>query len=321
MILVTGGSGLIGSALIKELLRQGRKVRALVHKNKPVFEGVEFVECSLLDVVGLEDALEGIDEIYNCAGLVSYAPGMSEALSKVNVEGVANLMNVALDARVRKVVHVSSIATLQSNGIDHISESSNWVNSKGKSAYAISKHFGEMEVWRSISEGLNAVIVNPSIVLGAGDWNTGSTSMFKSVYNNFPWFTNGVTGYVDVNDVVKAMIGLMESDISEERFVLSGHNVSYQDVFSRIAIAFGKQPPHREAKPYMAGAVWRMEKLKSFFSGKTPLLTKETAAKSFEKNYYNGSKILTALQGFSYTPLEETINRVAKELQQKLNIS
>lgn len=320
MILVTGGSGLVGTALIKQLLQQGQKVRALVHKSTPSFEAIETVNCSTLDIVGLEDSLQGIDEVYNCAGLVSYAPGMTDALYKINVEGVANLMNVALDAGVRKVVHVSSIATLQSNNTEPLNESSTWLNTKGKSDYAISKHFGEMEVWRSISEGLNAVIVNPSVILGAGDWNSGSTAMFKSAYKNFPWYTNGVTGYVDVDDVAKAMILLMKSDISEERFVLSAHNISYKEIFSMMAKAFNAKEPKWEAKPFMASLVWRFEKFKSLFSEKSPLLTKETANASFEKKYYNGNKIVDAFPNYQYTPLEQTIQTVAKSLQQKLNI-
>jgi nucleoside-diphosphate-sugar epimerase len=319
MILVTGGAGLIGSALLQQLLQQGKKVRALVHHSPVHQEGVEFFQGDILDVVSLEEAMNGISEVYHCAGLVSYAPGMDSTLYKINVEGTANIVNVALDMGIRKLVHVSSVATLNSND-NPITENSKWVNARNKTAYAQSKYFGEMEVWRAMAEGLNAVIVNPSIVLGEGDWDKGSTAMFKSAYNEFPWFTNGVTGYVDAKDVAKAMILLMESNISEERFVLSSTNASYYDIFSQMAKAFNKKPPHKKATPLLSGLVWRFERFKSFFTGKTPLLTKETAHMAFSIQHYNGNKITQYIPQFSYRPIDETISRVAQALQHQLNI-
>ncbi len=321
MVFVTGGSGLLGNALIHQLIQQNKRVRALVHSSPLQIEGVESVQGSVLDVCGLEDSLQGVTEVYHCAGWVSYAPGAARQLYKINVEGTANVVNAALDAGVRKLVHVSSVAALEASGDNNIlNEESKWKSGAGKSAYAKSKYYGEMEVWRAMAEGLNAVVVNPSVILGNGNWHTGSTAMFKSAYNSFPWYTNGVTGYVDVEDVAAAMILLMHNDIQEERFVLSGHNATYREVFTLMAQAFQTKPPKWKVTPALAALVWRLEKIKSRFSGKEPLLTKETAAMSFAEQYYSGLKITERFPAFSYTPLETTIARVCASLQQKLNI-
>lgn len=321
MVFVTGGSGLLGQALIHQLIQQHKRVRALVHSTPIQIDGVESVQGSILDVIGLEDSLQGVNEVYHCAGWVSYTPGAAKQLYKINVEGTANVVNVALEAGVRKLVHVGSVAALEATEAGSIiNEESKWKNGSGKSAYAKSKYFGEMEVWRAMAEGLHAVVVNPSVILGNGNWHTGSTAMFKSAYNGFPWYTNGVTGYVDVEDVAKAMILLMNSHIHEERFVLSGHNATYREVFTLMAQAFQSAPPKWKVSPTLAALVWRFEKLKSLFSGKEPLLTKETATMSFAEQYYSGLSITERFPEFSYTPLETTIARVCKALQQKLNI-
>lgn len=321
MVLVTGGSGLLGNALIHQLLQQNVRVRALVHNTPLQIEGVESVQGSVLDVFALEDSLQGVTEVYHCAGWVSYAPGAASRLYKINVEGTANVVNAALDAGVRKLVHVSSVSTLESEFPGSmITENSKWKSGSGKSAYAKSKYFGEMEVWRAMAEGLNAVVVNPSVILGNGNWHTGSTAMFKSAYNSFPWYTDGVTGFVDVEDVATAMRLLMQSQVQEERFVLSGHNATYQEVFTLMAQAFQSKPPRWKVSPAMAALVWRFEKLKSLFTGKEPLLTKETAAMSFARQYYAGTAFMERFPEFNYTPLESTIQRVCAALQHKLNI-
>jgi nucleoside-diphosphate-sugar epimerase len=317
-VLVTGGAGLIGSELIHQLLQQGKQIRALVHKTPIKHKAVELFECSILDVLGLEEAMKDVDVVYHCAGFVSYAHGMENTLHKINVEGTANVVNTALDVGVNKLVHVSSVATLNTND-NPVNENSKWINATGKTAYAQSKYYGEMEVWRAMAEGLPAVIVNPAVILGPGNWNEGSTAMFKSAYNSFPWYTNGVTGYVDVADVAKAMRLLTEKNIQEERFVLSGHNVSYKDIFTLMAEAFHKKAPNKKATPFLSGIVWRMERFKSMFTGEAPLLTRETAAMAFAENFYDGSKIQSFFPEFNYTPIKQTIQNVARLLQQKLN--
>jgi nucleoside-diphosphate-sugar epimerase len=173
-----------------------------------------------------------------------------------------------------------------------------------------------MEVWRGIAEGLRAVIINPSVILGAGDWNKGSSEMFKTVYNEFPYYSTGVNGFVDVKDVVAAMIALMQSDIVAERFIVSAANISYEELFTMIATAFQKKPPSKKVTPWMAAVIWRIEKIKTLFTGKAPFITKETAGTALAKAYFDNARLLKALPGFQYTPIQKTIESICHELLQ-----
>jgi nucleoside-diphosphate-sugar epimerase len=192
----------------------------------------------------------------------------------------------------------------------------NWTEETSNSEYGKTKFLAEMEVWRGIGEGLNAVIVNPTIILGNGDWNKGSSSVFKSAYNEFPWYTEGTTGFVDVLDVVEAMIQLMNSNIVAQRFILSAETSTYKDLFTLIANAFNKKPPSKLVTPFIAAVVWRLEAFKAKFSGKQPLLTKETAKTAQAKVSFNNQKLLQYLPSFSYTSLPTSIQRICKELKQ-----
>ncbi|RYG53674.1 MAG: NAD-dependent epimerase/dehydratase family protein [Chitinophagaceae bacterium] len=320
MILVTGGSGLLGDALIKTLLGNGERVRALFH-NTPIdiqHVNLEIVKGDLLDVFSIEDSLQGINDVYHCAGFVSYAPGMARKLYKVNVEGTANLVNACLNAGIRKLVHVSSVSALASNE-KIVSEENPWNKPAGGSAYGKTKYLGEMEVWRAMAEGLNAVVVNPSIILGYGNWETGSAALFKNVYKEFPWYSDGTSGFVGVQDVVNAMVHLMESEVSEERFILSAENKSFREVFNCMAENYSKRAPYKKVTPFLAGLVWRWELLRSSFTGREPLVTRETARTAFKKTMYDNRKFLEAFPSFSYTPLQQTISESCKAFQQKLN--
>jgi nucleoside-diphosphate-sugar epimerase len=324
MILVTGGSGLLGTALITALLNQEKNVKAIYHKTPlPHFKSnyLQQVQCDILDVISLEEVMQDVSHIYHCAGLVSFRKKDVDRLYKINVEGTANVINAALCAGVKKIIHVSSVAALgRIRESEAIHENMHWTPETSNSKYGESKYLGEMEVWRGIAEGIDAVIVNPTIILGPGDWNDGSTAIFKSVFNEFPWYTNGSTGFVDVRDVVKAMIQLMETPISAERFIISAFNETYRNIFNNIADAFNKKRPHKEVTASIARLVTCLEAIKSMFSGKPPLITKETAATALAKVQFNNAKLLKFLPGFQYTPLTQSIKDTCKELQQKLNI-
>jgi nucleoside-diphosphate-sugar epimerase len=323
MILVTGGAGLLGKELIGQLLSQGKKVRAIYNKTPlPDFHspGLEQVQCDILDVVRLEEAMQGIEQVYHCAAIVSFNPKKKREMFRINIEGTANIVNAALDEGVKKMLQVSSVAALGRIREDKpVNETMNWTEETSNSNYGQSKYLSEMEVWRGIGEGLDAVIVNPVIILGPGDWNAGSSQIFKSIYNEFPWYTEGITGYVDVRDVVKAMIQLMDSDISAQRFIISAENRSYHDVFNLIAKAFGKKVPHKKVTPLLAKMVWRLEKIKSRITGKDPLVTRETAATAMAKVNFDNSKLLKAFPGFTYHSIEETVAYTCAAFQQKLN--
>jgi nucleoside-diphosphate-sugar epimerase len=323
MILVTGGAGLLGTSLIEQLLQQGKRVKAIYHTTPLThFKAHNFqsVHCDLLDVYELEEAMKGVDEIYHCAGLVSFSPKDERRLYKVNVEATANLVNAAVNAGVRKIVHVSSVAAMgRIRPGQMINESMNWTEETSNSKYGHSKYLGELEVWRGVAEGLNAVVVNPVIILGPGNWDEGSTKIFKSVYDEFPWYTEGTTGFVDVRDVAKAMIDLMESEISGERFIVSAENATYRTLFNMIADGFKKKRPSKKVTPFLAAVVWRMQALLSKLTGKSPLVTKETAATSLANVEFDNSKLLKFLPSFKYRPLGETVADTCAALQQKIN--
>ncbi len=323
-ILVTGATGLIGTTLISRLLGQGKKVKAiynktaLPHYDHPLYSQAQ---CDILDVITLEEVMKDVEQIYHCAGLVSFHKKDEERLYKINVEGTANVVNAALNAGVKKLVHVSSVAALGRIREDEpIHEKMNWTPETSNSKYGESKHLGEMEVWRGIAEGMEAVIVNPTIILGPGNWNEGSTAIFKSAYYEFPWYTNGTSGFVDVRDVVNAMILLMDSAVNAERFIISAQNETYQNVFNGIANAFNKKQPHKKVTPFLARLVTKLEAIKTKFTGQPPLLTKETAATAMAKVNFDNSKLLKFLPQFKYYPLQQTIADTCMALQQKLNI-
>ena len=319
MIFVTGASGLVGSHLIQSLLSKGKKVRALYRQAVPVFAGSEhcdWVKGDILDPIGLNEALEGVDYVYHCAAIVSFAPAASAKMLHSNVEGTANVVNACLTQKVKKLIFVSSVAALgRIRETEAIDESMHWTPETSNSVYGQSKYLAELEVWRAMEEGLPMAIVNPVIILGAGDWNNGSSGIFKSAYNEFPWYTAGMSGFVDVLDVVDAMQILMDSNITGQRYVLSADNLAYRSLFNSIATAFNKRLPYKKVTPLLAGIVWRLEAIKGFFTGKAPLLTKETAATAQATVRFNNQKFLNAFPNFQYRKLEDTIIRVANELK------
>ena len=322
-ILVTGGTGLVGSTLIPALLQEGKRVKAIFNKTRlPDYRTDLFtqVQCDILDVVTLQEVMEGITHVYHCAGRVSFQKKDKLQLYRVNVDGAANVANAALAEGVTKLLHVSSVAALgRLRQAEPITEKMNWTPETSNSRYGESKFMGEMEVWRAIAEGLNAVIVNPTIVLGPGNWDDGSTAIFKSAYDEFPWYTEGITGFVDVRDVVKAMMLLMDAEVSAERFIISGHNETYRNVFSGIARAFNKKEAHRPVTPLLAKIVTRLEAIRTTFSSRQPLLTRETAKTAMAKVNFDNSKLFKFLPGFTYYPLQVTITDSCMALQQKLN--
>lgn len=318
IIFITGATGLTGSHLIKELINRGSYIKALYRAEIP-FEhhNIEWIKGDLFDSELLDDVLQNVDEVYHCAAKISYNPKDKNLLFKTNVEGTANIVNACLNNHVKKLLHISSVAALGINkDSTPITEAMKWNDETSGSVYGKSKYLGEMEVWRGIAEGLNAVIINPSVILGAGDWDKGSSEIFKTVYKEFPYYSDGVAGFVDVKDVVAAMIALMESDIVAERFIVNAGNVTYKDLFTMIAEAFHKRAPYKKVAPLMAAAIWRIEKIKSMFTGKAPFITKETADTALAKLYFDNSRLLKTLPGFQYTLIKKSVERICRELLQ-----
>ncbi len=319
MIFVTGASGLVGSHLIQSLLSKGKKVRALYRQAVPVFAGseqCEWIQGDILDPIGLTEALAGVDYVYHCAAIVSFAPSAAAKMLQSNVEGTANVVNACLEQKIKKLLFVSSVAALgRIRENEAIDELMHWTPATSNSVYGQSKYLAELEVWRAMEEGLPMAIVNPVIILGAGDWNNGSSGIFKSAYNEFPWYTSGMSGFVDVLDVVDAMQILMESNVTGQRYLLSAENIHYKAIFNAIAKAFNKRLPHKKVTPFLASIVWRLEAIKGLITGKVPLLTKETAATAQATVRFNNQKFLNAFPSFQYRNVDDTIIRVAKELK------
>jgi dihydroflavonol-4-reductase len=320
-VFVTGGTGFIGAYIIKELVEKGYTVRAIRRSNtlpffipKQILDKVEWVNGDILDVVSLADAMEGMDTVIHAAGKVSFQSKDRKELLKINIEGTANVVNIALEKDIRRFVHISSVAAIgRTASGETINEEKKWQAGKMHTLYAISKYRGEMEVWRAAAEGLNVVVVNPSTVLGYGDWSTSSCAIFKNVYKEFPWFTTGINGFVGVQDVAKATVLLMESEISHERFIINSENWSFQQVLNTIADGFRKKHPSKEATRFIGSIAWRLEKLKSQFSGKKPLLTRESARVAHSITYFDNNKILKTLPGFTFTPLVHSIKKACEQ--------
>jgi len=318
---VTGATGLVGSHLIQRLIDDSHQVKALYRTEIPDIPGkekVQWIKGDILDVIGLQEAMEKVDNVYHCAAIVSFSPKRKYEIFKTNIEGTANVVNAALYAGVKKLCFVSSVAALgKNNGGKEIDENTPWNEETNTSNYSKSKYLAEVEVWRGIAEGLPAVIVNPSIILGATDWNNSSAKIFKTAYDEFPWFAEGITGFVDVKDVVSAMRGLMENNLTGQRFIVSAENRSYKDIFTLIAATFGKKPPAKKVNAFLAAVVVRLERIKSFLTGKEPLLTRETAEAALSVVRFDNNKLTAALPSFNYTSVEQTVKRVCEELQKK----
>jgi dihydroflavonol-4-reductase len=315
MIFITGGTGFLGSYLLQELVLQGRSVRALRRKRSFPFylapgiaEKISWVEGDLLDVGGLMENLEGCSQIIHAAGLVSFNPSDKKNLFKINIEGTANIVNAAIENGITDLVHVSSVSALgRDTASKPIDEEKKWPGSQGQSNYGISKYFGEMEVWRGMGEGLSPLIVNPSTLLGYGDWNETSCGLFKTAFREFPWYMTGSNGFADVQDSARAIIALMDSGIRNERFIISGDNQSYRDIFNRMARGFGKKQPTKKATPFLAGMAWRKERILSAFTGHKPLVTRESVAIAGRQTAYDNHKLLQALPSFRFRSLEDSI--------------
>lgn len=342
MIFVTGGTGLIGSHLLYKLVSEGKDVKALRREKsnlqqvlkvfswyssnaEALFSRINWVNGDIQEYFDMEMLLEGVEEVYHCAGIVSFNSRDHRKMIHNNVEGTANLVNAALENGVKKFCHVSSVSALGKNQNGYpVNEETNWIPSKKISAYSKSKFFSEAEVWRGIEEGLNAVIVNPSIVLGPGNWDAGSSGLFKLVWKGMKFYTGGSTGYVDVKDVVKGMVLLMDDRHFEafknNRYLLSAENWSFREMFNLIADELDRPRPSLYAGNLMLGFAWRaMAALQLFIKTERPV-TREVAFAAGAKVCFDGSKI-TAVPGFSYLPVAESVKQTSAIFKSDLKIS
>lgn len=326
MILVTGGTGLVGAHLLLELTQKHSKVRALKRENSSLsipekvfayyqksdlLNHIEWIEGDILDIPSLEIAINGCTQVYHAAALVSFAPKEAKKMLDINVQGTANVVNVALAKGIQKLAYVSSIAALSRYENDKIvTEENYWKPNPHNSNYAISKYLAEQEVWRGTQEGLPAVIINPSVILGPGDWNKGSSQMFQKVWEGLKFYTPGGTGYVDVIDVANSLITLMESEVKNERYIVNSENLAYRTIFNWIAEGMNKPKAHILVTPFLKELAWRLEAVRCFFSGKSPLITKETARQAMGVTSYSNQKLKDF--GYSFAPIKESVNKYSE---------
>lgn len=324
MILVTGGTGLVGAHLLFHLLNENQPIRAIYRNEKKfdtvkrifgyytnnadtLFDTIEWVKADLNNIPQLTEAFKDITHVYHCAAFVSFEPDKFNLLQKTNIKGTANIVNFCIDHKVEKLCYVSSIAALGASlNNKAITEDTEWNNEIDNSVYAITKYGAELEVWRGTQEGLDAVIVNPGVIIGPGIWRYGSGSLIKMIYNGLKYYTKGSTGYIDVNDVVKIMIQLVKSDVKNERYILVSENLSFKAFFTKTANYLGVKPPQKEAKPWLLNIVWRLDWLKHKLTGKRRILSKQTANSAITTTNYSNIKIKDAI-GFEFLPMDKSI--------------
>lgn len=323
MILVTGGTGLVGSHLLYQICQSETKVRAIkrahsktnfvrkvfsyyTEKADLLFEKIEWVNAELLNITELDLAFQGITKVYHCAASISFNPKHKNKMMQTNIEGTTNVVNLCLVHHIHKLCHVSSVASLgRTRDWASTDENTHWVNSPENSYYALSKYHSEMEVWRGIEEGLNAVIVCPAIILGPGKWEKGSSMIFKQVWKGLSFYTSGTNGFVDVRDVVNVMIQLMNGKIKSERFILCSESIPFKKTFDLIAKALGKKKPRIKVGPFISAFGWRIAKIISIISGKSPLITKEIVLAGNSISIYENKKIKTTLK-YQFKSVEQS---------------
>ena len=330
MILVTGGTGLVGSHLLVRLAQENEPIRAIyrtkdsIEKTKNVFSyytnipsslfaTIEWVQADITDVPAMIPVFKGVKKVYHCAALISFDPVDYITMRKVNIHGTAIVANLAIDAKVEKLCFVSSIATIGEDlKKEYANEENDWGGNEKNNGYAITKYGAETEVWRASQEGVDVIIVNPGVILGSGFWTSGSGKMFSQIHKGFSFYSEGVTGFIGVKDVVNSMVQLMGSPCKNERFILVSENKSFKEVLFTIAEAFGKKKPTRCVQPWQANLFWRWEWLVSKLMARKTRMSKYTAKTLQRKTYYSSEKCKTQLK-VTFETIEEVIYQVKND--------
>lgn len=329
MILVTGGTGLVGAHLLYRLLNEKKAVRAIYRNEKKfdnvkrvfsyysenaemLFDSIEWVKADLSDIPSLTEAFTNVSHVYHCAAFVSFEPDKFEVLQKTNIEGTANIVNLSISNAIEKLCHVSSIATMgHAKNDELITEETEWNSEMDHNVYTITKYGAELEVWRGTQEGLDVVIVNPGVIIGPGIWNYGSGSLIKTVYKGMKYFTSGITGFVSVDDVVTSMIQLMKSNMKNERFIVVADNWSYRQFLTTCAKGLNVNPPKKEAKNWLLQIGWRLDWLKHKLTGQRRTLTRQLSNSLTSESNFDHSKLKTQLN-FKFEPISDSIAKVSK---------
>jgi len=329
MIFVTGGTGLLGSHLLIELTRNNENIRALYRSESRLkivqhlfqfyygdnwenfFNKILWIQGDILDITSLNNALHGCKLVYHCAALVSFHPKDFDNVMKINREGTANVVNLSLSNSVDKLCYVSSTAAVGGEDGKTINENHQWKNSPTTSGYSVSKYSAEKEVWRGIEEGLDAVIVNPCVILGPGNWNDSSLTLFKTMEKGVRFYPPGANAIVDARDVARIMVQLMQSEIVSQRYLCIGNNQTFKKLMDAIAEELEVKKPTTPVKRWMVNSVRRILGFISIFTQKRSSVTSETVNSLFSNYAYDAGKIQKEL-GYKFYSLEETIQNAVK---------
>jgi nucleoside-diphosphate-sugar epimerase len=327
MHLVTGATGIVGSHVLLECAARG-PVRALYRRDSDrsiverifrhyradadtLLTAVEWVQGDVLDVDALQAAMRGVRQVYHTAAVVSFAPGDAGTMQRVNADGTANVVNVALECGVHRLCHVSSTAAIgdaPSGVMRH--EALPWNADKHTSAYSLSKYAAELEVQRGIAEGLDAVMVNPCVIIGPGLFGRSSMTLVERLQQGTRFYAPGSNAVVDARDVAQCMLAVTEQAPTGERFLLVGENLSYQRLFTLLANAFDKDAPSIPLRRWMLNMGWRVERSRSLLTGSTPFITRDTAHSALTERSYSSAKV-EALLGHRFRTAEEMVANVA----------
>ncbi len=323
MIAVTGATGLLGSSIVRRLVEAHHPVIAIKRSGSDtsslddMASKITWRDAAVEDVVAMQEALQDATVVIHTAAVVSFNPRDKNKIYATNVIGTQNVVNICLEQKVKKLIHISSVAAIgRPKGITNITESQKWIESPYNSAYGQSKYLAELEVVRGQEEGLDTVMINPSVILGAVDWNKSSSVIFKYIWKQRPFYIEGNLNYVSVRDVVKVVMLLLESTISGERFIVSAGTISYYDIFERIAKKFGKNKPSIKIGGKGVGA---LAELSTFFSNITrtePIITRELARATAHSVHFDNAKVKTLLD-LQFEPLEETLEWCCTHYAQK----
>lgn len=327
MILLTGGTGLIGSHLLLHFLSRDLRVRVLYRSeekrertlafltdqgmDQKTTATIEWVSGDILDIPSLNEAMEGADRVFHCAALISFDPADYRKLRKVNIEGTANIVNACIHHGISRLFYMSSVAALGGAPDGQpVTENNQWNPNHDNNVYAITKYGAEMEVWRGSQEGVPCVIFNPGVVLGEGIWENSTGKFFNAVEKGLSYYPPGGSGFVDVKDVISAIVSAVDKDIRNERFILVGENLSYRELFHSIAKAAGKTPPEKKLQPWMLEVLWRLDRVRVSLFGGAARLTKANARSAAGMTAYDNSRAREVL-GLHFTPVHQTLERVA----------
>ena len=321
MILVTGATGFLGAELTRQLIAKGHRVRCIKRDNSdipnillPLSKNIEWINTDILDLANLEQGMDGIQQVYHCAAMLSFSRKNEDLLNDVNVEGTANIVNLCLERNIR-LVHVSSVAAIGNpKASEPASEKNVWDAYDKNGVYAISKYRGEMEVWRGIEEGLNAVIVNPSVIIGENVGKRGSGQIFNLVSKGLKYYTNGKIGLVDVKDVARAMISLMGSDIKGERYIINAENYTYQRFFHEILEANKMQIKQKEIAKWKLILAAKVSVIGDMLLSNSAGLSADVVTAAYNQTVYSNQKIINALN-FEFEPISESIVNTVRNLK------